>query len=76
MIRSEVGVTDFAPVAPDRLYVPEPVRVVLTTCFEALLADCDACSFFVITQPFRINSMAIDTYHIKPIRQIPTSLTL
>ena len=55
MIRSEVGVTDFAPLAPDRLYAPEPERVVLTTCFEALLPDRDACCFFVITPPFGIS---------------------
>lgn len=73
MIRSEVGVTDFAPLAPDRLYVPEPERVVLTTGFEALLADRDACCFFVITRPFGISQMAIDTDHIKPTRHRPTS---
>ena len=55
MIRSEVGVTDFAPLAPGRRFVPEPECVVLTTCFEASLADRDACCFFVITRPFGIN---------------------
>ena len=54
MIRSEVGVTGFAGLAPDRAYVPEPERVVLTTCFKALLTDRDAFCFFVITRPFGI----------------------
>ena len=55
MIRSEVGVTGFAGLAPDRAYVPEPERVVLTTCFKALLTDRDAFCFFVITRPFGIS---------------------
>ena len=55
MIRSEVGVTGFAPLAPDRLYVPEPERVLLTTFFEALLSDRDTCCFFVSTRPFGIS---------------------
>ena len=66
MIRSEVGVTDFAPLAPDSVYVPEPDRVVFTTSFEDLLTDRDAFCFFVITRPFGISQMGIDTYHIKP----------
>ncbi len=55
MIRSEVGVTDFAALTPDRVHVPERERVVLMTCFEALLTDRDAFCFFVITRPFGIS---------------------
>lgn len=65
MIRSEVGVTDFAPLAPD--------RVVLTTSFETLLTERDAFRFFVITRPFRISELGVDTSHIKPIQHIPMS---
>ena len=49
MIRSEVGVTDFAALAPDTTCVLEPERVGLTTGFEALLIDRDTFCFFVIT---------------------------
>ncbi len=49
MIRSEVGVTDFAAPVPDTTCVPEPERVGLTTDFEALLIDRDTFCFFVIT---------------------------
>ena len=75
MIRSDVCVTGFAALALRWMRVPEPERVVSTTCFEALFADRDAFCFFVITRSFGISQMDIDAYHIELTEHMPTSLS-
>ncbi len=49
MIRSEVGVTGFAALAPDLPYDSFSERVVLTICLESEFIDRAAFCFFVMT---------------------------
>ena len=76
MIRSDVGVTGFAPLGPDRVYVPEPERVVVPTCFEVSRTGCGTLCAFVITVPFGISVCRFDAHHMGPTRGLPTSPSL
>lgn len=66
MIRSEVGVTDLAALAPDLPYVSVSERVVSTVCSEPAFIDRAAFRFFVMTRSFGTSQVGIDTYQADP----------